>query len=63
MKTVRNALQVKPQSKSRLSVSQQNVSLDDFIVGKSLGQGKFGTAHIAFHKKSGAIFAIKKVKK
>jgi len=39
------------------------MTLDDFIVGKSLGQGRFGTAHIAFHKHTGAIFAIKKVKK
>jgi serine/threonine protein kinase len=39
------------------------MTLDDFIIGKSLGQGRFGTAHIAFHKHTGAIFAIKKVKK
>jgi serine/threonine protein kinase len=37
--------------------------LEDFAIGKMLGQGKFGIAHIAFHKSTGAVFAIKKVKK
>lgn len=41
----------------------QKLTIDDFYIGKSLGQGRFGTAHMAFHKASGAIFAIKKVKK
>ena len=39
------------------------MTINDFYIGKSLGQGRFGTAHMAFHKQSGAVFAIKKVKK
>lgn len=32
-------------------------------MGKSLGQGRFGTAHMAVDKATGALFALKKVKK
>lgn len=39
------------------------VSIDDFIIGKSLGQGRFGTAYMAVDKVTGSLFALKKVKK
>jgi serine/threonine protein kinase len=35
----------------------------DFIVGKSLGEGKFGTVYQVTHKPTGALFALKKVPK
>lgn len=41
----------------------QGLSIDDFIIGKTLGQGRFGSAHLAIEKMTGAIFALKKVKK
>ena len=39
------------------------MSLNDFKLGKTLGEGKFGTVYQATHKKSGFIFALKKVPK
>jgi len=33
------------------------------MLGKNLGEGKFGTVYQAFHKLNGCIFAIKKVPK
>jgi serine/threonine protein kinase len=44
-------------------VLNEKAKIEDFIFGKTLGQGRFGTAYLAFHKSSGGIFAIKKVKK
>lgn len=38
-------------------------SLKDFKLLKPLGSGKFGTVFTAIHFKTGAIFAIKKIKK
>ena len=39
------------------------IKLSDFVLGKNLGEGKFGTVYQAFHKLNGCIFAIKKVPK
>ena len=38
-------------------------SLDDFVIGKKLGAGQFGTLHLAKTKKEGFIVAIKAMKK
>jgi hypothetical protein len=47
--------QVKPKTKS--------LCLNDFILGKKLGEGRFGVVWLATHKLTGAIFALKKIAK
>lgn len=37
--------------------------LDDFIIIKHLGEGRFGSVSMAVHKTSGFFVALKKVKK
>jgi aurora kinase len=39
------------------------ISLGDFALGKTLGEGKFGVVYQAIHKASGMLFALKKVPK
>ena len=39
------------------------MSLSDFRVLKTLGEGKFGTVQAAVHIQSGGIFALKKISK
>jgi len=39
------------------------MKIKDFIVGKNLGEGKFGTVYQITHKPTGALFALKKVPK
>lgn len=56
-------MKVARQNRQGKSYGQGKLTLQDFVVGRCLGQGRFGTAYVAFHKKTGAIFAIKKVKK
>jgi hypothetical protein len=48
---------------NRRKTKSLGVSINNFIIGRSLGQGRFGTAHMAVEKSTGAIFALKKVKK
>ena len=38
-------------------------SIHDFDLGKALGEGKFGTVHVATHKSSNSLYAIKKIPK
>jgi hypothetical protein len=63
IKDVKNIRVSMEANSAKKKSSSQKVTIDDFYVGKSIGQGRFGTAHMAFHKASGAIFALKKVKK
>lgn len=37
--------------------------LDDFHVGDCKGEGRFGKVHLAVHKKTGFVCALKKIKK
>lgn len=37
--------------------------IDDFKIGRKLGEGKFGCVYQAIHKKTGFLFALKKMKK
>lgn len=37
--------------------------IEQFNIGKKLGEGKFGTVHLASHQNTGAIFALKKIGK
>lgn len=37
--------------------------LDDFVLGQCKGQGRFGKVYLAVHKKTGMIFALKKIRK
>jgi serine/threonine protein kinase len=39
------------------------VSINDFKLGKTLGEGKFGTVYMAIHKLTQSIYAIKKIPK
>ena len=38
-------------------------SVNDFLLGKNLGEGKFGTVYQAFDKKSKSLYSLKKVTK
>lgn len=44
-------------------VHYQDISLDDFEVGKKLGKGKFGKVYCVKHKRTGFICALKAMKK
>ena len=37
--------------------------MSDFIIGKSLGEGKFGSVFQVIHKKTGSLYALKKIPK
>jgi serine/threonine protein kinase len=39
------------------------MSLNDFLQGKKLGEGRFGSVHMVVHKQTGAIFALKRIPK
>ncbi len=41
----------------------RKVTIGDFILGKNLGEGKFGTVFQAYDKKTKAIYAVKKIPK
>lgn len=43
--------------------AHRNVTINDFVLGKNLGEGKFGTVFQVIDKKTKAIFALKKVPK
>lgn len=36
---------------------------DEFEQGKKLGEGKFGSVNIVRHKRTGGVFALKKIPK
>lgn len=40
-----------------------NISITDFNLGKTKGEGKFGTVYVATHKATSTIYAIKKIPK
>jgi aurora kinase len=42
---------------------ESKVSIRDFEVGKSKGEGKFGTVYLAKHKLTNSIYALKKIPK
>lgn len=52
-----------PSRASRRNSVVTHSLIDDFVVGKFLGEGRFGTVHQVFHKGTGAIFAMKKIPK
>ena len=37
--------------------------MDEFAIGKKLGEGKFGLVNLVIHKKSSGLFALKKIPK
>lgn len=39
------------------------MEIGDFILGKTLGEGKFGVVYQAFHKPTGWLYALKKIPK
>lgn len=41
----------------------KKVSIYDFDLKKSLGEGKFGQVYQAFHKDSNSLYALKKISK
>ncbi|EGR30913.1 protein kinase domain protein [Ichthyophthirius multifiliis] len=43
--------------------TQQNFSIDQFVIGKKLGSGKFSEIYLAMEKQTGFKFAIKQIKK
>lgn len=55
---------VSPRRKTSLASNCSDFSMvDEFDVGKKLGEGKFGCVNIARHKKTQGIFALKKIPK
>lgn len=42
---------------------KEGLQIEDFALGKKLGEGRFGNVFMAIHKVSGAIFALKRVPK
>lgn len=46
-----------------LGFKSEQLSLKDFTLGKTLGEGKFGVVYQALHKKTGSLFALKKIPK
>jgi hypothetical protein len=43
--------------------ANKRVTINDFVLGKSLGEGKFGTVYQAYDKKTKSLYALKKVPK
>lgn len=43
--------------------SQNKVSIYDFDLKKTLGEGKFGIVYQAIHKETNSLFALKKISK
>lgn len=43
------------------SACSNSISLDDFEIGSEIGRGKFSTVHKARHKRTGQLFALKRV--
>lgn len=43
--------------------SGRKVTINDFHLGKNLGEGKFGTVYQAFDKRTKSIYALKKIPK
>ena len=43
--------------------SNKKVTIHDFHLKKTLGEGKFGVVYQAFHKETKALFALKKINK
>ena len=39
------------------------MQIQDFVLGKTLGEGKFGVVYQAIHKATGWLFALKKIPK
>ena len=42
---------------------KEGMRIEDFALGKKLGEGRFGHVYMAIHKASGGIFALKRVPK
>ena len=42
---------------------ERGMRADEFTMGKKLGEGKFGVVHLARHRKSGMVVALKKIPK
>jgi serine/threonine protein kinase len=41
----------------------KKLSINDFVMGRNLGEGKFGTVYQAFEKKAKSVYALKKIPK
>lgn len=39
-------------SKNSVSSTKTKISISDFAIGKTLGEGKFGTVNVVKHKKT-----------
>ena len=59
----RKASRFKPTIEEQKNKESSGLSIDDFVLGKKLGEGRFGNVFMAIHKKTGSIFAIKRVPK
>lgn len=59
---MRDIKQIIATTQSAKSVGPK-LSIHDFILGRELGQGKFGTVYQAIHKKTNFLVALKKISK
>ena len=48
---------------SKIASSRKPSIVEEFSIGKKLGEGKFGTVHLALHRKTGSLYALKKIGK
>ena len=58
-----NNQKISSKSIRKESLVMSHVTINDFQMGKTLGEGRFGSVHQVTHKYTGAIFALKKISK
>jgi hypothetical protein len=64
MNDIRETLDSSKQRKNSISISSsKKLSITDFELGKSLGEGKFGMVYLAVHKETKFLVALKKITK
>lgn len=63
MKDIKVMAELKKDKSSTNHFAQKKLTIHDFELGKSLGEGKFGTVYQAVHKETRFLVALKKITK
>lgn len=58
-----STFEISPSKNLPPTILLPGMKIRDFVIGKSLGEGRFGSVYQVFHQPTGAIFALKKVPK